>query len=370
MTRKSEKTPTPKAHPLTRSEFGRRVGRKPASITEACAGPLKAACLPNGRIDAAHPAAVAWAKKRGVALAALLRPAPRSSGAATPPEPTAGVPGEIEVPFAVDAMPVNVRPGAGLTSKRGRGRPRAGAGPATASETEHSKPRDVTDLLSCTLIELTTRHGSAQGFADWLDTRRQIADTARVESRNDRDAGRLISSELVAHHVIGMLDGQNRRLLNNAPRTIAVRAMSAVRSGGTLEQVTELVRSAISSELRITVASARKAIRACSTGDNPPGVTPAADKEQASQIHGFARDLSASLRAEAAAKVVDFLLKEIARAACGETWNATMAAEVMATKPQLAPEASRVVGNILAAYVTSAVTDAFTQEHREHEPSR
>lgn len=337
--------------PVTRSEFARRADRAPASITEACriGGPLEPACLPGGRLDARHAATVAWARKRGIDPASLLDPVVRK--VVTP----VAVP--LEVPGAIDAVPA-------ATSRRGRGRPKAGAKPATASDSDYSQPRDVTDLLSCTLAELTTRHGSAQGFADWLSTRKQIAETSRLESRNDRDAGRLISAELVNTHVLGMIDGQNRRLLSNPPRTIAIRALSVARNGGTLEDLIALGTAAISTELRVTVAQARRAIRACRTGDHPPPVTPPGETKAASEIPGFARDLTARLRAEAVPTVVDSLLKLVVHAASGERWNRALAEEVMATKVELAPEAMRLIGNILAAHITNAVTDSITQEHR------
>jgi hypothetical protein len=165
-------------------------------------------------------------------------------------------------------------------------------------------------------------------------------------------------------HVFGMIEGQNRRLLTNAPRTIAIRALSAARNGAPLEQLTALVTGAISTELRVSVTRARRAIRACKTGDNPPELSPPAETKTANEIHAFAHDLTTRLRADAVPIVIDFLLAEVARAACGETWNRAMAEQVIATKTALASEAARVVGNMLAAHVSHAVTDALTQENK------
>ncbi len=348
MPRSTDHDPPQTPHPVTRSEFARRTGRKPSSVTEACQGPLLAACMPGGRINAVHPAAVAWAAKRGIDPSALLDPVARAAVEQPP----------IEAPGAIDVSATMAR-----TSMRGRGRPKAGKAPATASDTDYSQPQDVTDLLQLSLHDLTSRHGSAQGFSDWLDTRKQIAETARLESRNDRDAGRLISAELVKHHVFDLLDGQNRRLLTNTPSTISVRALSAARNGSTLEDLRALIASAIGAELRVSRDRVRRAIRACKAGDNPPEVTPAAETQHASEIHQFARDLTARLQADAVPTVIDLLLKLVVHAASGDRWNPELAKEVMATKVELAPEAMRVIGNILAAHVTNAVTDAITQEH-------
>ncbi|MEO7037294.1 MAG: hypothetical protein ABI335_26010 [Polyangiaceae bacterium] len=264
----------------------------------------------------------------------------------------------------VAAVVVDVSPPAAQssTTMRGRGRPKASAEPATASATEYAQPQDVSDLLDLTLHELTTQHGSAQGFADWLDTRKQIAETARLESRNDRDAGRLISAELVKMHVFDLLDSQNRRLLTNAPQSIAQRALSAARRGAPLEEVKAMITSAISTELRVSRDKVRRAIRACSAGDNPPEVSPPSETKSTDEIRVFARDLTARLVSDAVPTIVKFLLKEIARTACGATWTPALASELMAAHATLAPEAERVISCILTAHVRDAATNHFTVE--------
>ncbi|HTQ05327.1 MAG TPA: hypothetical protein VMI54_15800 [Polyangiaceae bacterium] len=63
-------------HLISRSAFAEHSGRSRSSITEACQGPLAAAVRGN-RIDAAHPAAVAWARKRKIDPEQLLEPTTR-----------------------------------------------------------------------------------------------------------------------------------------------------------------------------------------------------------------------------------------------------------------------------------------------------
>jgi hypothetical protein len=55
---------------ITKAEFARRTGRKPPSISQAIAGPLKAAVVAGG-IDVAHEAVARWARKRGIDPASL-----------------------------------------------------------------------------------------------------------------------------------------------------------------------------------------------------------------------------------------------------------------------------------------------------------
>lgn len=60
-------------HMISRAEFARRADKTRSTITAACKGPLAAACGPRKRIDAAHPATVAWAESRGIDPVALTR---------------------------------------------------------------------------------------------------------------------------------------------------------------------------------------------------------------------------------------------------------------------------------------------------------
>jgi hypothetical protein len=76
VSRRADRAQRHRPHPVTRAEFARRCGRARSSITEACSVSLAAACLAGGRLDAAHPEAVAWAAARGIGAAQLLRDAP------------------------------------------------------------------------------------------------------------------------------------------------------------------------------------------------------------------------------------------------------------------------------------------------------
>lgn len=86
-------------HPISRAEYARRVGRVRSAITAACDGPLAGACLDGGRINAAHPAAVAYAAKRGVSLERLLTD-PFVASMPTPPAATSPRPIAARTPTA------------------------------------------------------------------------------------------------------------------------------------------------------------------------------------------------------------------------------------------------------------------------------
>src|SRR5689334_19224612 len=82
---RADRDPSHRPFPVSRADVARWSGRARATITEACAGPLAAACLPGGRVDAAHPAVARWALARGLDLASLLAPAAAQQAPAPAP---------------------------------------------------------------------------------------------------------------------------------------------------------------------------------------------------------------------------------------------------------------------------------------------
>lgn len=208
--------PNKRRHPLTKAEFARRAGRSRSTITEACQGPLAPACMPRGRIDAAHPAVQRWAADRGINPTALVDD---------------------------------------LAAKRPRSKPE----PAPKGRSAPPDRIDLDALLDLTLREITDRFSSQQGFTDWLQARKITADTRRLELANAETAGRLISRELVKTHVFGAIDGTFRRLLGDVPKTIARRLLAAAASRAPVEDVEREVRDIISRQLRdLKVTAARK----------------------------------------------------------------------------------------------------------------
>lgn len=218
-------------HPVSRAEFARRAGRGASSITEACVRPLRAACLPGGRIDAAHPATLAWALKRGIEPASLLDPVP------------------------VAAAP----------SKRGRGRPTAEASAsraaAEAAAPQYGAPENIGDLLDLPLRAILERHQSLQGFGDWLDKRKKIADIQRTEFSTARARNLFVPREFVEHHIFGLLEATNLRLLREMPVTAVSSLFALAKSGATLEEGQRELRALISSNLKYAADKIAKLIR-------------------------------------------------------------------------------------------------------------
>jgi hypothetical protein len=222
-----DQTSTSAPHPLALIELARRSGKARSTITEAAQGPLRAAKLEDGRIDAAHPAVVKWAISRGLDPAKLLRPY-----------------SVIAVRAAPSAAPLHAVPTA-----------------RTTTENPFDAPAIADELLDLTVRQVVQRFGSMRGFADWIALRRKVADTARLETQNGQLLGTLIPRDFVRTHVLAYVAQAQIMLLRDAAPTIAQRVYALARSGGSLEEAIELVRDLVGAPLKQAKEQAVRALR-------------------------------------------------------------------------------------------------------------
>jgi hypothetical protein len=238
MSHRSDRAKKHRPHPLSRAEFGRRAGRARSSVTEACAGPLAAACLSGGRIDAAHPDVAVWAGARGIDPAVLVSPL--------------AAPGAVRTQ-ADGAAPSNGSDAPQTPPTRARIAP-----PAPPI----NGPEDVTDLYGWTFGRVLDVYGSSQAMGDWLAARKVAAEIAKLELMLATTRADLIPREAVRTHVFGLIDGTFRRLLQDSPKTIARRVYAMANAGEPAEKAEELVRDTISSVLRPIKEGAARTLRA------------------------------------------------------------------------------------------------------------
>lgn len=219
-------------HPVRKAEFARRAGRGRSTITEACrdGGPLRGAVLDRGHIDASHPAVAAWATERGIDPEALLDTgAPQR--APRPPKPPATPDIEAEAAKLPTGIP------------------------------DLRWPQNPEDIGSFTLNQIIHLWGSLDVLADATDVRKKLADARRLEIGNRTKDGTLIERELVRTHMFGALDGFSRRLLGDAPKTIARRVYNLARTEAPLEDAEAQIRDAISSQLQVVKTQVQRALR-------------------------------------------------------------------------------------------------------------
>lgn len=169
-----------------------------------------------------------------------------------------------------DSTPLgSVAPSAKVQRARERARAHAVSEAAEADETptrtvasvEAMDPSDIEGIEDLTLRELTARFGTTLEFKDWLDARKKVADIREKDLKNFETEGKLISRELVEHHVFGAIENANRQLLADSPKTITRRIYAMARSGAPLEEAERVVRDIISSQLRPVKATASRVLR-------------------------------------------------------------------------------------------------------------
>lgn len=183
-------------------------------------GALRPARVKGGRVDIEHPCVAEYIARKGGDVAELDKIARRKDVAR----------------FNANVDPVG----------RDKGSP------------EINDDADLDELLHLTVGELFERVGSVGGFSDWLAARKLRAEVQRLELANAEKAGTLIPREPVKTHVFGLIDSTYRRLLSDAPKTIARRMYGLAKAGAPLEEAEREVREINSSLIKAIKATAKR----------------------------------------------------------------------------------------------------------------
>lgn len=199
--------------------------------------------------------------------------------------------------------------------------------------------------------------------------RKQVAEAARLESRNARDDGRLIAREPVRGVVFGLLSELNRRLLTDASSTIATRMIALVRSGGTHEQCRDLVRSIVSSQIKV---SKRRVLNTFDSPivratDNPAEVrvTERVEQDATRAIDAFAAELRPVMASVAAPAIIEAVSRSVARASGPDgQFSEPVFARVLEALQAITPDAVRQAGVMLVAHV-----DATAAKQHQKDPT-
>jgi hypothetical protein len=160
--------------------------------------------------------------------------------------------------------------------------------------------------------------------------RRRRAEAERIESRNARDAGRLISREFVQNNVFTYLNSLNIRLLQDVVTTLATRLGEGV---PTVEERKIIVRHALEAAIGGSKREALRALDNCRTGDNPPPV-----EEHPREVREVSNALAVELRVrlpELAAEIVKVETVNAARVAAGSPFNQEIFDRVVAARPDI-----------------------------------
>jgi hypothetical protein len=217
---------------VSRIEFARMAGVSPAAITQSCKpGKPLAAARVDDRIDADHVSAQAYLLTQGV-----------------------GVSGSVSAPTS---KAKGRQSGANDPTDHVQDTDSDGSG----SDDGPTDSEDIEAFADMTLRQLVERFGTARKFKDWLEALKKIEGIREKRLANERTEGTLVARELIQVHVFGAIDSGNRRLLSDAPRTIATRVSGATKSNASLEEMEGIVREVISSQLKPVKATAARVLR-------------------------------------------------------------------------------------------------------------
>lgn len=236
---------------ISRAEFARRCGVSKQAISKACDKQLAPACVAN-YIDVAHEAARAYLASKGVKLGNVVS----TAGAPTP-------------------RPKPQRAGSGAPTGSAKRQRAGGAAPTQhrrstpgADDVPEGSDADLEDLANL-LHPLIEKFGTDVRFKFWLEQLKEIEAIREKRLKNFATEGKLISRELVAQHVFGAIESANKRLLRDAPKTIASKLFDIARSStGSLEEGERLCREEIASHLRPVKGTAARNLRR--TNEKPP----------------------------------------------------------------------------------------------------
>lgn len=220
---------------ISRAELARLAKVSGAAVTKACRKQLVDAVV-GDRIHVDAPSVVAYLRGKGAKppadLAKTEKAKPPKASAPTPTKPVKAVPERKSKPTAP--------------------RPKA----APPDETD-----DLAKYADMTLRQLVQQFGTDRLFKDWLDARIKIETAREKRLANDEADGRLISKDGVRAHIFAVIDACFRRLLQDAPRTLAAKLLSRAKAGGTLEELETAIRGEISSQLNAMKESVVRSLR-------------------------------------------------------------------------------------------------------------
>lgn len=265
------------ARTVSRSDFARIAGVSATAITKSCTrGVLQEACTDKRRIDLDHPAAQKYLLEKGVEPTTVgpLSPKSRSKASSARPrkDPKEGAGGKRKGNASAKAKPKTAKKAAAKAkpnAKKNRARPEAPAAaeepPAPPALADMADPvndlPDIDELNDMTIREVISRWGTLPQFADVLEARKHIAAIREKDLKNQEKEGKLIPREPIRVLVFGAIDGVNRRLLSDAPKTVVRRIYAMARSGVDAEEAEKVVRDILSATLAPLKTSARRVIR-------------------------------------------------------------------------------------------------------------
>ena len=133
---------------------------------------------------------------------------------------------------------------------------------APVPEPEAAKlPAKIRECYEMTLRQVFEQHGSMAIFKDLLLSIKIVEDIHAKRLDADKRTGELIERAFVKQHVLGLVDRIHRRMLAELPVGLSYVVHGKCSTGGTVEEIQQLIKDAVSRELKTVKKDTRNAIR-------------------------------------------------------------------------------------------------------------
>lgn len=146
-----------------------------------------------------------------------------------------------------------------------------------AAPTEHRRAPHVDretgycdELADWTLAEIVEQFGTIRSFKDILEAHEKRERARKNRLDNEQTEGNLIERERVRTHVLGFIEASHKRILSDAAKTVAKRAMGLVKAGASVEELEKFVRDTLGSILRPARDAATRNLRRKKPKKPPP----------------------------------------------------------------------------------------------------
>lgn len=215
---------------MTRTEFALKARTSRPNISQMCHAGLKD-CMIGDKINAAHPKAVAYLKKR------------KSYAEITIIESAA----KIEAEKTRELK--KARPAPAVATKVPEDEPLLEGGNQNVIDAAQL-PKDIRQLVDWPLRKILERFGTVYELNDYLNASKRVEDLYERRLKNVEKEKKLIPRDFVTVHIMGAVETIFARLLNDAPRTVTTRIVELAAADEPRENIEEACKQILSTQIK------------------------------------------------------------------------------------------------------------------------
>lgn len=224
---------------VSRADLARLARVSRVAVTKQCAKALAGACA-GDRIDLDHHSVQIFLKAHGVASDAA---------------PTKAAKRPRIAPVAPTPSPDPTRKRRAKPTKVGREPDALPPQPDNAGTTEDLER--ITEMIQ----PVIDRFGTVRALRDLLIALKDLEIIREKRLGNEESEGSLIPRDFVKTHIFGAIEGTNRRLLSDMPKTLCRQLYTLAKTGRPLEEAESMTRLLLGKQLEVVKSQVAKSLR-------------------------------------------------------------------------------------------------------------